>query len=558
MKYTVRAGRKQIEIEDTWLDRAINRIDPVRGARRLKARMNMALSGMYFGASTSRRALSEWNPKDADPDSTLQYDLSTLRDRSRDMIRNIPLATGAINTVCTNVIGTGLTLQSRLDRSILDMTDDQAAVWERKTETEWSLFWDTNDVDASRTLNGHAITELAFRQSLENGEAFINLPRIRRPGAPYDLKIQIIEADRICNKDNTGDTPNLFMGVEKDSYGAPTAYHICNQFQYRTIPTDSLAWQIIPAYSAKTGLKNIIHLYKQLRPGQTRGIPYLTPVVESLKQAGRYSEAELMAAVISSMFTVFIETESGESYLPTDTDLGAETGASASDKDVKLAAGAIIDLAKGEKIAIADPKRPNTAFDPFIQAILRQIGVALELPFEVLVKHFTSSYTAARAALLEAWKFFNSRRVWLATNMLQVIYEVWLYEAIATGRISAPGYFANPLIRRAYATADWVGPSPGHVDPVKEISAAEKRIGLNLTTRAQETAAIGGDWDANISQIRKERQQMIDAGINPDGNQKNSPQTDASDRNKAAGAQPDDRNSIDDDDEQGDDDLENN
>ncbi len=515
MKFKIRSGRKTVEIAENIIDRAVNYIDPVRGARRLKSRMAMALSGMYSGASTSRRALSEWKPQDSDPDSTLQFDLSYLRQRSRDMIRNMPLAVGAINTVCTNVVGSGLQLQARVDRGILNLTDEQADAWESKTESEWSLFWDTCEVDAARMLNGASLTELAFRQVLENGESFINLPRIPRGNTPYNLKLQLIESDRICNANNIGDTDTLFMGIQKDSYGAPVAYHVCNQFQYATITQKPISWQIIPAYGSKTGLKNIIHLFRQLRPGQTRGIPYLAPVIESLKQIGRYTESELMAAVISGMLTVFIKTESGESVFDT-ADLGAETGATSSDKDVKLAPGAIIDLAKGEDIATVNPTRPNAAFDPFVQAILRQIGVALELPFEVLIKHFTASYSAARSALLEAWKFFNGRRQWLAQNFCQQIYEVWLYEAVASGRISAPGYFTNPLIRKAYATAEWVGPAQGQIDPVKEASAAGKRLELGLSTRAQETSAIGGDWDANVAQIKKERKQMIDAGIDPD------------------------------------------
>jgi lambda family phage portal protein len=519
LKYKTQAGHKNIEFEDNFIDRAINFLDPVRGARRLQSRLALAVSGMYFGASTSRRALSEWTPKDSDPNATLQFDLDMMRQRSRDMIRNVPLATGAINTVCTNVVGNGLQLQARLDRSILNLTDEQADAWESKTESEWSLFWDCTEVDSARTLNGAGITELAFRQALENGESFINLPRIKRAGA-YDLKLQLIEADRISNKDNIADTETLFMGIEKDSYGAPVAYHVCNQFQYSTLPQNVISWQIIQAYGSKTGLKNIIHLFKPIRPGQTRGIPYLTPVIESLKQLGRYTESELMAAVISSMFTVFIKTEAGESDFDIG-ELGRETGAKASDTDVKLAPGAIIDLLKGEDIVTANPNRPNTAFDPFVQAILRQIGVALELPFEVLIKHFTASYSAARSALLEAWKFFNNRRQWLAQNFCQQVYEVWLYEAIASGRIAAPGYFNNPLIKKAYSTAEWVGPSPGQIDPVKEVTAAEKRLQLLLTTRAQESAAMGGDFDANIKQIKKERAQIIDAGLNPDRNYKN-------------------------------------
>lgn len=518
MKYHAKIGRKTIEFEDNFLDRAINFFNPVLGARRKASRLSLALSQMYFGASTSRRSLSEWKPQDSDPNSTLQFDLDTMRQRSRDMIRNVPLATGAINTVCTNVVGSGLVLQSRIDRSILNLSDEQADAWESKVESEWSLFWDTTEVDAARTLNGTALTELAFRQALENGESFVNLPRIKR-GGPYDLKLQLIEADRVSNQNNEANTDTLFMGIEKDEYGAPVAYHVCNQFPYTTLSTETMEWKVIRAYGSKTGLRNIIHLFRVLRPGQTRGVPYLTPVIESLKQLGRYSESELMAAVISSMLTVFIKTESGDSDFDI-AEMGAETGAKAGDKDIKLGYGSIIDLAKGEDITTVNPQRPNTAFDPFVQAILRQIGVALELPFEILIKHFTASYSAARSALLEAWKFFNSRRQWLALNFCQQVYEVWLYEAIASGRIAAPGFFNNPLIRKAYSAAEWVGPAQGQIDPVKEVTAAEKRLALSLTTRAQEAAALGGDWDSVIAQAKKERAQMTAAGINPDINPK--------------------------------------
>jgi lambda family phage portal protein len=519
-KYKAHIGkRKEIEFESNIIDRAVNFIDPVRGARRLRSRMSLALSEMYYGASKTKRSLSEYNPQDSDPNSTLQYDLDTMRQRSRDMLRNNPLATGAINTVCTNVVGNGLALQARIDRSILNITDEQADAWESKTESEWYLFWDTVEVDAARTLTGSAITDLVFRQALENGESFVNLPRIKR-NSPYDLKLQVIEADRITNKNNIANTDTLFMGIDKDQYGAPVAYHVCNQFPYSTVPQNIMSWQEIPAYGSKTGLRNMIHLFRVLRPGQTRGIPYLTPVIESLKQLGRYTENELMASVITSMLTVFIKTEAGESDFDTG-ELGVETGAKAGDKDIKLGNGAIIDLAKGEDIETVNPLRPNTAFDPFVQSILRQIGVALELPFEVLIKHFTSSYSAARGALLEAWKFFYNRRQWLAQNFLQQVYEVWLYEAIASGRIAAPGYFNNPLIRKAYLSAEWIGSTPGHINPAQEAVAIEKRLETGITTHAQETAAYGGDWDQNIKQIKKERQQMIDAGIIPDINQKN-------------------------------------
>jgi capsid protein len=62
----------------------------------------------------------------------------------------------------------------------------------------------------------------------------------------------------------------------------------------------------VPAFGAKTGRRNILHLLYQERIGQRRGLPYLAPVLEALKQLGRYTDAELMAAVVAGMFTVFL------------------------------------------------------------------------------------------------------------------------------------------------------------------------------------------------------------------------------------------------------------
>ena len=80
--------------------------------------------------------------------------------------------------------------------------------------------------------------------------------------------------------------------------------------------------------------------------------------------------------------------------------------------------GSIVALDEGEEVQIADPSRPNPNFDPFVIAICRQIGAALEIPYELLVKNFTASYSASRASLLEAWKMFRMRREWLVGNFL--------------------------------------------------------------------------------------------------------------------------------------------
>ena len=496
------------------IDKAVAFFNPVAGQRRLKARIAMEMFGGYEGASRSRRGLKEWLPGGGDADTDILTDLPGLRERSRDLSRNNPLAGGAIKTKITNVIGTGLRFQSRVKRDVLGLDDDAADSLERLIEREWRLFWESKDVDLARTLAGHAITRMVYRQEKENGDVFVLLPRRTRLGVPYDLRLQVIEADRCCNKDSVPDTDTLAGGIEKDADGAPKNYHFLKTHPgAMATGVATFEWEVRSAFNPKTGLRNVLHIYNPTRPGQSRGVPDLAAVIEPLKQLGRYTEAEIMAAVVSGFFTVFIETGDGAADFDY-SKIGTEVGQNSSDKDLKLSNGMIVGLGPGEKISSANPGRPNQAFDNFVQAILRQIGVGLELPFEILIKHFTKSYSAARAALLELWKYVLSERQLVADNFLRPVQEVWMYEAVAKGRIPAPGFFDDPAVRRAYLAGAWVGPTKGQIDELKEVKAARERIDGRLSTLARETAELtGADWDDNHAQQVKEQTAQIRDGL---------------------------------------------
>lgn len=315
------------------------------------------------------------------------------------------------------------------------------------------------------------------------------------------------------NADGRGDTKDLSGGILRDANGAPKEYHILKQHPGKIFGATSRQWTKVPAFGTKTGLPNLLHVFQQDRPGQTRGVPDFAPVIETLKQLGVYTQAEIDAAVISSFFTVFIQTATGGTGLAPMQPI-SETGGSASDTDMKLASGAILGLAQDESISTANPGRPNTSFDPFVQAILQQIGAALQLPFEVLTKHFSASYSAARASLLEAWRYFNSERAWLVSVYLKPIYRLWMHEAVASGRLTAPGFFADPIIEQAYLGSSWTGPPRGMIDEKKESAAAKELIALSLCTHDEKTAELtGGDWEKKFPQLAREEKMKKAAGL---------------------------------------------
>jgi len=468
-----------------------------------------ALAGAYSGASRSRREISEWTVSGGDADADLLWDLPVLRERSRDLERNNPLAAGAFNTKVTSIVGAGIVPQSQIDFDLLGLSKEESKLKEQEIEREFWLHAGSREFDAGRRLSFLRMQDVALRSHFVNGDSFAVRSFFARPGSPYATKWQLLEADQVCNKDNVRDTRELSAGVKRDvDTGAPNAYQI------KTVHPGSdsgysSTWREIPAFDSD-GRPNVLHIMRMTRIGQTRGVPDLAPVIEAFKQLGRYTEAELMAAVVSGMFTVFVKSESGDASLEEMLDSGE---APSKNNELRLGNGAIVGLASNESIDTANPGRPNESFDPFIQSILRQIGVALELPFEIVIKHFTSSFAASRAALLEAWRYFMARRAWLSEIFCQPIYEALLEEAVARGRIVAPGFLEDPAIRRAYCRAAWVGPAQGQIDPTKETNAAEKRLALRISTRQEECAALtGGDWDAKINQIQYEESILREIG----------------------------------------------
>ena len=522
-------GKGSINVPWNSLDRAIEWISPEWAGRRLQQRVGHALvasMGGYHGGEMGRRSLSGWDPMGGDADSQVLPQLAKLRERSRDLERN-SVGGGAINTTITHVVGTGLSMQSRIDAAFLGISDDAAEEWQNKVEREFELWAGSEHADSTRHQNFYEQQSLALRSVCAAGDHLIVFGRRADSPQPVKLALQHVEADRVCNPSRAPDRPGLVAGVQMDAQGAAVIYHVASANPSRMLvamPGSKVTWQTVPVYGGRSRRRTAVLLFERLRAGQTRGVPMLAPVIEPLKQLERYTDAELMAAVVSGMFTVFIKQDSGAPTLMPSAIEGATAPNADADKwDGKLGNGLVVELGQKESIESANPGRPNATFDPFVTAIIRQIGLQLQIPYEVLVKHYTSSYSAARAALLDAWRFFRTRREWLAAKLCQPVYEAWLDEAVASGRIDAPGYWADPLIRAAWASAEWIGDGPGAIDPYKEAQAARERVSLSISTLEAESIAYDGvPWDRKMRQRAREKSQLEAAGL-PDASSLNQP-----------------------------------
>ena len=107
---------------------------------------------------------------------------------------------------------------------------------------------------------------------------------------------------------------------------------------------------------------------------------------------------------------------------------------------------------------------------------------------------------------MQAADEFRQRKAAFVTDFCKPIYELWLDEAVSTGRIVAPEYFSNPIKRRAWQAADWFAETSRAIDPLKEVNAMKLRLENGLSTYSKELAESSGlDFEDVIATLAQER-----------------------------------------------------
>ena len=495
-----RVGRK--------LDNALSLAAPVWAWKRTKHRLALEAArrieaASYQGAERNRMH-SGWNPGGKSADADLLTELPILRERSRDLVRNDPIAAGVVDSKTANVVGTGIRGQSRVESERLDLTDDAAGELQNQIEWAWKLWLPT--ADAAERLDFAELQDLVHRQMLENGEAiilrrFLPTDSIRR----YSLAWDVVESDRLSTPSDFRCNGAVRDGVEIGANGQPVAYWIrrthpgdvtlLNRMRLRS-STKSDGYERITARDAD-GRPNVLHLYRMKRAGQNRGVPWFAPVLNRFKALADYVEAEQVAAQVTACISLFVRK--------TDAYLAATNTYDEQDANGKrlemLEPGIIEYLNSGDEIQPFIPQRPGTTFDPFVSAMLRWIAAGLGMSYELVAKDFSkTNYSSARAALLEAWRTFKCDQEWFARKFCQPAWDLLVEEAYLAGDIDVAEFYPH---RREICRARWICAGRGWVDPLKEVQAELAAVAGGIRSLVAVAAEHGDDCEETIDETAR-------------------------------------------------------
>jgi lambda family phage portal protein len=424
--------------------------------------------------------------KSAAADAEILPDLEKLRAESRALVRDDSHASSAIDILDEAIVGDGIRAQSAATAKATGMTEEQAAEWRAACDAEWEC-WATEYADVAGTGTFYDVQSLALRSLVVDGEFFAHAV-VRRDGS---YAVEIVDCDRIVSPQGI-DTDKIRGGVEIDDEGRHARYWIL-----LTHPSDvqwNTRWQLEPTPYAKMDgpVQVVMHGYRRKRAAQTRGVPWLAPGIEYLRNLHHYLGSELIAARAASNYALFIK----RSVTALDGDIHPvqgtpDTGRTA-DFHETLEAGTIEYLNEGEEPFAFNPNRPGSSFAPFVERMLRAISTTIGISYEVLCRDFgRMNLSSARAMLRECHRNYDRSRTLLNRQLNTPAYNSVITKAVAEGQLQPPAAFLdNP---EAFLAVRWVAPAYGFVDPVTDVEGSRKACDANMSTPQQEAARYGQD-----------------------------------------------------------------
>jgi lambda family phage portal protein len=457
----------------------------------------------YAGATRDPESwASDWVASSTSADAEIWSSLRTLRDRSRGLCRDSDYAIGAVRSILTNVLGkSGIRMQSKVKGADGEFDSEL----NKNIEAAWKLWQNPDYCDVAGQIAWPQIERLALRSIIESGEVLIRMHRRKFGDSPIPFALEIIESDQLCDQYSVGLQPNsgntVTMGVERDQWKRPVAYWITPSHPgdfFSAGQTGKSAYNPV-----RIPAREIIHLYLIDRPGQSRGVPWLSAAIERLRGLGEYSSAEITKARLHACAMGFIESDAPQVGLATDTKNKRSR--------VKFQPGQIANLAAGEKFAPFAPTSPNNGLDPFMRFLLRGVSAGIGVPSDAVSQDYSqTTYGGQRAAMLDARDFWAVLQEWLWSGLHQHVFEGFVEAAMLSAELELPDF---ELRYREYSRPSWMARGWSWIDPSKDINASISAVKSGLSTVGMELASQGLDFDEVLEQRKAEVEKVKAAGM---------------------------------------------
>lgn len=409
--------------------------------------------------------------------SNIPY-INLLRARVRDKVRNAPSAKTVIDTLPSEMIGTGIV-----------PLPQATGAWKKELASMWDS-WGVH-ADFDRVLDIYGLQALAVRSWKESGECFARFIIKDYDGSGIvPLRIQLLEADMVTLA--SGKAPKsdneILNGIEFKN-GERIAYWV-----YKKHPGDFPVTGLgsISTYVAefntdkmiRVPAEDMIHLYKPTRPGQLRGVPDLSGTVQTIAELADFDEATLEHQKHAAALTFFIRRPA-----PIDPGVDPVTGIDIDPDLVQestINPGSAYTLLPGEEIDSPDLPDLGDSYTPFVKHHNMQIATGSGLPYELLTGDYSGTNDRTVRVALGVFRRKLQQDQWqhVIHQFCRPIWDKMIQVAVLNGLT---------VIKLASVKVLWNPQAWPYINPFQDVQTQEKAIAAGLTSRTATIMERGDD-----------------------------------------------------------------
>lgn len=466
------------------IDKMVALVSPELGLKRMYSRALYAEAQAstkrgFDGAKSGPRA-GNWRGSGNSINADLATSLTTLRNRSRDLIANNPYIKHALKVLVGNMVGTGIVPKFE-DKRMADL---------------WAT-WSRLECDAAGLLGFGGIQAQLIRAIWESGEVLVRY-RVRYPedGLSIPLQLQVLEAD-FLDSSKTGETDTGFCiaGVQFNKTGQRTGYWLFDRHPGE-VPSlaRALTSKLIPA-------SEVLHLFNPLgRPGQVRGIPEFAASIWKARDLDDYQEAHAIRKKIEACFAAFVTTS--------DQDFRAGQPSAVVKKGERrveeLSPGLIEYLRPGEEVEFSNPTGSD-GYEETVRVDLRAIAAGADVSYEQLTGDYSQvNFTSGRMGKME-FKTMVEQFQWL-------VFVPMFCDQVAA-KASSIAYLYKKIPVAKVLPASWTAPRIALLDPLREGQGYQVMIEIGVMSRHMVIRELGYDpteVDAEIAADKFSQLQLTD------------------------------------------------
>ena len=459
---------------------------------------------MYGGARMTNTTLGFGSGGNTSADAELAVSLDRMRARSRQMIRDSAYAKRAQAVVVNNVIGAGVGMQAQISttRGALNAPLNDAL------EVAWADWCAADACHTGGAMHFSDLERMALGEVFATGEVLIRKHYRPFGASAVPLALEVIESERLAGDlvdpgamvgKEAGRDNEVRMGVECDSFQRPIAYWI-----RRSHPGDTRAYAADGQRYERVPAADVFHLRLVTRWPQTRGEPWMHAVLRKLDDLNEYTQCEVTAARASAAYFGTISL---------DPDMQPEEKAENGQPMMNIEPLTVQQLNQGEKFEFHTPNRPNSALDPFMRAMLREVAAGCGPSYESLSRDYSqSNYSSSRLSLLDDRDLWRTLQQWWLRSFRRPLHAVWLQQAALAGAVQGLNVGQYATAPAKFEAVTFKPRGWQWVDPTKEVNAYKEAIKAGLTTLTDVIAQTAGGLDIeDVIATRRRELDLLDA-----------------------------------------------